>query len=253
VNPRPDLVPCGVELAGNVKEVSSAMAATAGIPLSDNQPLRFRRAMWTAMIVLCLIGTAAVVRRMTALAHPPHNVPAQLAGLDEAFARRSMLTLLHIVPGLVLLILVPFQFSRSFRSRHLRAHRWMGRTALVLGVVIGVSALGLLRDPVGGRLEVACILIFDAVFLLALGKAFVHVRRREIALHREWMIRAMSVALGVATVRPIMGLFFASSRITGLTPHDFFGIAFFIGFSLTYLAGEKWIRYTRRAVKLRTV
>jgi len=229
------------------------MAATAGMRVTDNPPPRYRRAMWIAMIVLCLIGAAAVLRRMTALAHPPHNVPAQLAGLDEAFARRSMLTLLHIVPGLALLILIPFQFSRSFRTRHLRAHRWMGRTALVLGTVIGISALGLLRDPIGGRLEVVCILIFDALFLLALAKAFIHVRRREIALHREWIIRAMSVALGVATVRPIMGLFFATSRITGLTPHEFFGMAFFMGFSLTSLAGEWWVRYTRAAVRPRTV
>jgi len=229
------------------------MAATAGIAVTDSPRPGYRRVMWIAMIVLCLIGCAAVLRRVIALAHPPQNLPAQLAELDEAFARRPVLTLLHIVPGFALLILVPFQLSRRFRSRHLRAHRWMGRTALVLGIVIGVSALGLLRNPIGGGMEVACILVFDALFLLALAKAFVHVRRQEIALHREWMIRAMSVALGVATVRPIMGLFFATSRITGLKPHDFFGIAFFAGFSLTYLAGEWWIRYTRVATRPRTV
>jgi hypothetical protein len=205
--------------------------------------------MWIGMILLCVIGAAAVIRRITALAHPPQNVPAQLAGLDESFAERSILTLVHIVPGLILVALVPFQFSRSFRNRHLRAHRWMGRTLMVLGVVIAFSALGLLRDPIGGRLEVICILFFDVLFLLSLVKAFVHIRRREIALHREWIIRAMSVALGVATVRPIMGIFFATSRVTGLTPQQFFGFAFLIGFSLTWIAGELWIRSTRTAVE----
>lgn len=158
------------------------------------------------------------------------------------------MTLVHIVPGLMLVTLIPFQFSRSFRNRHLRAHRWIGRVAMAISVVIAVSALGLLRGPVGGPLEVVCILFFDAFFLLALTKAFLHIRRREIALHREWIIRAMSVALGVATVRPIMGAFFATRRITGLTPHDFFGIAFTLGFSLTVLAGEFWIRYTQNAM-----
>jgi hypothetical protein len=56
------------------------------------------------------------------------------------------------------------------------------------------------------------------------------------------------VALGVATVRPIMGVFFATGRLTGLTPHEFFGIAFWTGFLLTYVLGEFWIRYTRQAV-----
>lgn len=223
-----------------------SMANPADIHSDSARSSRLKRAAWVGMITLCLIGAAAVVRRIAALAYPPHKAPAQLAALDEAFARRPVLTLTHIVPGLVLVTLIPFQFSRSFRNRHLRAHRWIGRSAMALGLVIAISALGLLRDPVGGRSEVACILLFDAFFLSALTKAFLHIRRREIALHREWIIRATSVALGVATVRPLMGAFFATSRITGLTPHDFFGIAFWLGISITVLTGEFWIRYTRK-------
>ena len=197
------------------------------------------------MILLCVIGAAAVIRSLTALAHPAQNLPAQLAGLDELFLKKRVLTLIHIVPGLILVSLVPFQFSRLFRTRYLRVHRWMGRTIMTLGIIIGVSALFLLRDPVGGRLEVSCILLFDFLFLFSMAKAFVHIRGKQVALHREWVIRAMSIALGVATVRPIMGVFFATSRFSRLTPHDFFGVAFFLGFSLTYIVGELWIRYTR--------
>jgi uncharacterized membrane protein YozB (DUF420 family) len=202
--------------------------------------------MWTGMILLCVIGGAASIRRIAALAHPLQNAPAQLVALDAAFAQKPVLTLLHIVPALVLVILVPFQFSRRFRNRYLRAHRWIGRLCISLGLVIGLSALGLIRNPIGGALEVSAILVFDAIFLTSLIKAFVHIRRREIVQHREWIIRAMSVALGVSTVRPIMGVFFATGRFTGFTPHEFFGIAFWIGFLLTFLGGELWIRYTRQ-------
>jgi uncharacterized membrane protein len=207
--------------------------------------IRFQRLMWIGLILLCIIGAAAVVRRITALAYPPHNAPPQLAGLDAVFAKKPILTLVHIIPGLMLVILVPFQFSRSFRNKHLRAHRWMGRTLMILGLIIGISALPMSRDAVGGALEVSAILMFDAYFLLALLKAYLHIRRGEVALHREWVIRAMSVALGVATVRPIMGIFFATIPLTGFSPHDFFGMAFWIGFSLTCIVGEIWIRYTR--------
>jgi uncharacterized membrane protein len=206
---------------------------------------RFRKMMWIGLIFLCVIAAAVVIRRMAALAYPPHNPPAQLAGLDEAFAAKPILTLVHIAPGLLFVILVPFQFSRSFRNRHLRAHRWMGRATMLLGVVIGISALPMSRHPIGGRLEASATILFDVLFLLALTKAFVHIRRGHIALHREWVIRAMSIALGIATVRPVMGIFFATSSLTGLEPHDFFGIAFWIGFTLTYVGGESWIRYTR--------
>jgi uncharacterized membrane protein len=194
---------------------------------------------------------AAVVRRMFALAHPATNPPAAMAGLDEAFASRPLLTLAHIVPGLVFVLLVPWQFSRRFRNRHLRVHRWMGRIIMVLGLGIAISALPLSLHPIGGAREVTAIWFFDSFFLVALTKAFVHIRRGEVAQHREWVIRAMSIALGIATVRPVMGIFFATSRLTGMTAHDFFGIAFWIGFSLTYIAGESWIRYTRSARGIR--
>ena len=57
-------------------------------------------------------------------------------------------------------------------------------------------------------------------------------------LHREWATRMVAIALGVATTRPIIGLFFATSRLTGLTPHAFFGPAMWMGFVSTWLAGE---------------
>ena len=223
--------------------------ATSSPAAAARPKIRFRRMMWTGFILLCVIGDAAAIRRMTALVNPPRNAPSQLAGLDAAFADKRTLTLIHIVPALIFVIMVPFQFSRSFRNRHLRTHRWMGRTVMALGLVIGLSALPMSRNPIGGALEVSAILFFDAFFLLALTKAFLHIRHGEVALHREWVIRAMSISLGVATVRPIMGVFFATSRATGLTPHDFFGIAFWIGFSMTYIAGELWIRYTRLALR----
>jgi hypothetical protein len=182
---------------------------------------------------------------MVALAYPAKNGPSQMVDLDRLFVAKASLTLAHIVPALVLMLLIPFQFSRSFRARHLKAHRWIGRVALVLGLIVGVSGLALLKNPVGGVVEVAAILLFDALFLVSIAKAYVYARRREIALHREWVIRAMSVAVGVATVRPIMGAFFATATLTGMTPHEFFGIAFWLGLMLTYVAGEVWIRYTR--------
>lgn len=207
--------------------------------------LRLRRAMWIGLILLCVIAAGEAIRRITALAFPPRSSPPQIASLDEAFAKKPALTLAHIVPALLLVVLVPFQFSRSFRDRHIRVHRWMGRIVMSLGLIIGISALALIRHPVGGPTEATAILCFDGLFLLALTKAFLYIRRGRVELHREWVIRAVSVALGVATVRPVMAIFFATSRLTGLALKDFFGIAFWIGFTMTYIAAEAWVRYTR--------
>jgi len=60
--------------------------------------------------------------------------------------------------------------------------------------------------------------------------------------YREWMMRAIAVLLGIATTRPVMGIFFATARLTHLEPRQFFGIAFWIGFALTYIGGEWYLQ-----------
>ena len=47
---------------------------------------------------------------------------------------------------------------------------------------------------------------------------------------------------GIAMTRPVMGVFFATESITRLQPQQFFGTAFGIGFSITCIAGEAYLR-----------
>jgi len=219
---------------------------------------RLRRALWSAVIFLALIGTAVAVRRIVYLwpiltrGFPLASVTrspgaAQLAALDSIFGGHPILTFVHIVPGLLFMLLGPLQFSLTIRARHLRWHRWNGRVFLTCGLIIGVSALvmSFTMKSIGGVNQAAATTLFAAFFLYALCKAFWHIRRLEIAVHREWMIRAFSIGLAVATIRPIVGIFFATSRLSGLTPYEFFGTAFWIGFVLHLIAAEAWIHATR--------
>jgi uncharacterized membrane protein len=217
-----------------------------------------RRAVWGAVIFLALIGVAVAARRIVNLVpivasgyHPPaaSRNPAALrfAALDDLFAHYPILTLVHIVPGLLFMMLGPLQFSSTMRARHLRWHRWSGRVFVICGVVIGTSALVMSfgMPAIGGFNQAAATTLFATFFLFALSKAFWHIRRREVALHRQWMIRAFSVGLAVATIRPIIGLLFATSRLSGLTPYEFFGTGFWIGFVLHLIAAETWIHISR--------
>jgi hypothetical protein len=47
---------------------------------------------------------------------------------------------------------------------------------------------------------------------------------------------------GIATTRPVMGIFFATESVTHLRPQQFFGTAFWIGFTATYIVGEAYLR-----------
>jgi uncharacterized membrane protein len=206
--------------------------------------------VWAAVIFLIVIGVAAVTRRSVVLFWPGHlgsGSSSPAAALDAGFARHRALTLAHILVGGLFLVLASLQFVSSIRRKHLQLHRWMGRILVACGLIIGVSALVMsYKMNIGGPNESAATTLFAIVFLICLIKAYLHIRRKEPARHREWMIRAYAVALGVATTRPIVGMFFAFRR---LTPHEFFGIAFWLGFTITFLAAEAWIDHTRpRAV-----
>ena len=63
------------------------------------------------------------------------------------------------------------------------------------------------------------------------------------------MLRAIAILLGIATTRPVMGIFFATAPLTHLTPRQFFGIAFWIGFSANTLVIELWLRRQKRIWK----
>lgn len=152
----------------------------------------------------------------------------------------------HVVPGLLFMVLAPLQLVPTLRARHPALHRWAGRAVVAAGLVIGVTALVMTPQmAIGGAHETAAIVVFGCAFLFSLVEGFVAIRRKDVSTHREWMIRAFAIGLAVATIRPIVGLFFATSRLTGLSPHDFFGTAFWLGFTLQWMAAEAWINRNR--------
>jgi len=208
------------------------------------------RFIWVAVIFLAFIGIAVATRRSIVLLRPvalsSRNNPA--AELDQAFTDRRTLTLTHILPAMLFMVLGPLQFVRGLRSKYPQVHRWCGRIFLAVSAVVGVTGLTLaFGKTIGGVDEKAAVILFGSFFLIALAKALWHALRREFAQHREWMIRGYATGLAVATVRPIMGTFFAAAVLRGHrpVPHEFFGTAFWIGFTVQMIAAEIWINYTR--------
>jgi uncharacterized membrane protein len=201
------------------------------------------RVVWIVVTLLATIGLLAVIGR---LADPFGGVgPPPADGTEAGYVQYPALTTLHILPGALFMILGPLQFVRRIRAPHLQFHRWSGRVFVMASIVIGVSGLvmGILM-PIGGVSETAATTFFSLLFLYAVVRAFLEIRRGRIAQHREWMLRTFAVGLAIATIRPIVALFFT---LTDLSPREFFGIAFWLGFGAHLIAAEIWIRYTRRA------
>lgn len=216
----------------------SQLESRSATPFRTITPPRWLRAGFWICIV---IAVAVVIRRLVALAHPSHSAPPQLAKLDAVFASHAALTLAHIVPALFFVLLVPFFYWRRF------AHAvWPERSLFALGAVVGITAYAMSVYSVGGWLERSAVLFFNTLFLYSLARSYWHMTLGQPQLERRWMTRAIGILLGIATTRPVMGIFFATSPLTHLEPKQFFGIAFWIGFSINTLVVELWLRSRAR-------
>ena len=205
-------------------------------PPLETTPRWLRAGFW-----ICVgIGVAVVMRRLVALAHPSPSAPPQLARLDAIFASHALLTLAHIVPALVFVLLAPLFYWRRFA-----AAAWLQRLLFVLGTLVGLTAYAMSVFPVGEWLERSAVLLFNSLFLYALARSYVAMRRGQPLSERRWMTRAIGILLGIATTRPVMGVFFATSPLTHLEPRQFFGIAFWIGFSINTVVVELWLRSSK--------
>ena len=208
------------------------------------------RLAWFAVILLALVGVGVAARRTIVLLRPdslssPKN-PA--AVLDRHFANERTLALMHVVPALLFMVMGPLQFVERIRRKYPVVHRWSGRIFLAVSAIVGITGLRMaFGETIGGMDEKTAITLFGLFFLVALAKGLWHALHRELARHREWMIRGYAVGLAVATIRPIMGAFFAAAVVRGHTPEpsQFFGTAFWLGFTLQTIAAEAWINYTR--------
>jgi hypothetical protein len=222
---------------------ASSQTHPTSLSAGHPSPAFLRIGFWICIV----ISVAVVIRRLFALAAPAHGGPPQMAGLDEDFASHAALTLAHIIPALLFVLLSPFVvFSRFARLR------WPEQILFPLGAIVGLTAYAMSAFAVGGWIERSAVFFFNTLFLYSLARAFWHRRHRDPLLKRRWLLRSIAVLLGIATTRPVMGVFFATSVATHLAPGQFFGVAFWIGFSINTLVFEFWLRSADRRFQLQT-
>lgn len=225
--------------------------------------------LWGSVALLVIIGVASVALRAAFtkdLATRAQPVRSQVLAIfqvedpdpvaraeevevvDRRFAAHPVMILVHVISGGLFLLLVPLQFVPRIRNSHTSIHRWSGRLLLPTALVSTASGLyfGLLM-PYGGAAEAVAIALFGGIFVVTLSLAYRAIREGQVARHREWMIRAVAVALGTSTVRLVALVIDLTLTPAGLSPPDAFVLSIWIGWTATLGAAELWISYTRPA------
>jgi hypothetical protein len=204
---------------------------------TSGHPLWLVAGFWFCFV----IAIAVVLRRLVALLHPSHGGPPQMAALDTTFSSHAALTMAHIIPAAVFVVLAAVVLLRR------TGNSWPEKLFFPFGAITGATAYAMNFYAMGGWIEQSAVLVFDTWFLFSLGRAYWFRLRGDTARKRTWMTRAVGILLGIATTRPVMGVFFATSTRTHLHPNQFFGIAFWIGFSINAVVIELWLHSKRRA------
>jgi hypothetical protein len=242
---------------------------TVRAPAARPVPRQLVVLVWAGLASLLLIGiTAAALRAiyltdLYGVAEPLHKAVLgafgvsepnavsradMIARADAKFAAHALATLLHVGLGTLMFVLLPLQFSKFIRARYRAFHRWSGRLLVVAAWIIGLGGLffGVLH-PIAGHFERFIIGLIGAWFLASISIAYVSIRRRQTAKHREWMLRAVGAAVGISMMRVVMIPLDLVLTSRAVRPEVVFLHSIWIGVGLTALGAEWWIRRTRPA------
>ena len=204
---------------------------------TSRHPLWLLAGFWFCVV----IAIGVVLRRLVGLIRPSHGSPPPMASLDATFSSHAVLTATQIIPAAIFVVLSAAVLLRRSGGE------WLEQLFFPFGAVTGATAHAMSPYAIRGWVERSAVFVFNTWFLWSLGRAYWFRLRREPSRKREWMTRAVGILLGIATTRPVMGVFFATSSRTHLGPSQFFGIAFWIGFSLNAGVVELWLHSKRRA------
>jgi hypothetical protein len=174
--------------AGNRVRVEGPAAA------ADAQPSRMPLAWW--LVLLLSTGVAGY-----ALAYVVVGEAMYPPALAESFLARPWGIYPHAFFGMVALALGPFQFHRGLLVRRRQLHRRLGQVYLVSALVTGGVGVYMSLFSFGGIATHVGFGLLGVGLLVCSTMAWRRILRRDIARHREWVVRSFALLFAAVTLR----------------------------------------------------
>lgn len=172
-------------------------SSQAAAPHSSSSAKRWPKVI--ALTILLFVAVAFVAKYV--FYYYLHYDEAGFTASEPHFWRERGWVLLHITSGTTALLLGPWQFSRRIRQRYLQLHRISGRIYLIAIVLGAVAAFRLaVATPFGHAWSFGLAMLAIA-WLTTSAMAYYAVRKRQIQIHREWMVRSYVVTFAFVTFR----------------------------------------------------
>jgi uncharacterized membrane protein len=162
----------------------------------------FKIAGWVTMMALAALVALTSVRYF--FLSPEVAIDGPLA---RRFAEYITPLLFHAGGGIVALSLGAWGFWGTFRNSYLRLHRWLGRVYLLAVLVGGTAGFYMALTAFGGLPARIGFGMLALLWLTTGATAYLRIRRGNVRLHREWMIRSYALTFSAVMLRVWLPLF----------------------------------------------
>ncbi|NOZ55099.1 MAG: DUF2306 domain-containing protein [Gammaproteobacteria bacterium] len=133
--------------------------------------------------------------------------------MKASFLAHSYAIYTHAFASIVALVIGPFQFSASLRANRPKLHRWLGRSYLTIGVLVGgLAGLYMSQYAYGGSVARLGFALLAVLWIFTGLCAYVAIRRGRFQDHRKWMIRNYSLTFAAVMLR----LYLPASMVAGI-------------------------------------
>lgn len=150
------------------------------------------------LIALAAIPVTSGLLRLVQLGGGPQVMPP-----DGRFTAAPAAVVVHVLASAVFALAGAFQFLPRLRRRGKSWHRRAGRVVAAAGLLVALSGLWLTmgysaKAGTGDLLHSARLVVASAI-AASLVQGVAAIRRRDVAAHGAWMIRAYALGLGAGT------------------------------------------------------
>ncbi len=175
-------------------------------PKPDVPWWRSTTCMVAGLLLLAVVPVLGGILRISDLAFAE-----AITAENARFFAAPVPIVIHIAGASLFLLLGAFQFVPNIRRRFPRWHRIAGRVALVAGLCAALAGIWMTTTyPAAANPDFlyAVRMTVGTAWAASLVLAFLAIRRRDIARHKEWMIRAYAIAAGAGTTVITFGLWY---------------------------------------------
>ncbi|GHH43162.1 DUF2306 domain-containing protein [Lentzea cavernae] len=171
---------------------------------------RYDKLLPVAIILFSAVPVLGGALRLTEL-----GAGAEITPDNARFFASPVPVVVHAVTVSVYSLLGAFQFAPGLRRRRPGWHRLAGRVLVLCGLVGALSGLWMTafypKPADVGAFLTGVRLVFGTAWAVFLVLGFLAIRRRDVAGHRAWMVRAFAIGLGAGTQAVLLGSWIAAT------------------------------------------